>query len=48
MIDIKSAVRELGHDCVVTVIGTKKECKEVIFKISSGSEHLSNPKADKI
>lgn len=44
MIEIKSAVRELGHDCVVTVIGTKKECKEVIFKISSGSEHLSNPK----
>ena len=32
MIDIKSAVRELGHDCVVTVIGTKRNVRKSYLK----------------
>lgn len=48
MIDIRSAVNELGRNCEVTVIGTKKECKEVVFKIASGSEPTSNPKLTKL
>ncbi len=44
MIDIKGAVKELGRDCSVTVIGTRKECKELVFIINSSSPASGNPK----
>lgn len=48
MIDIRSALRELGRDCEVTVIGTTKECKEVVFTILSGTPADVSPEIVKI
>lgn len=44
MIDIKAAVNELRRDCAVTVIGTTKECKEVVFIINATSPETVTPK----
>lgn len=41
MIDIAATAKEICHDCQVYVIGTVKECKEVVFVVSS-----STPKTD--
>ncbi|MDE6823996.1 MAG: class I SAM-dependent methyltransferase [Duncaniella sp.] len=43
MIDITAAVGELGYDCEVKVIGTAKECKEVVFKIDSYASPSTKP-----
>lgn len=38
MVDISAAIKELGiSDCEVTVIGTTRECKEVVFTLYSGA-----------
>lgn len=43
MIDINAAVREIGYDTKVTVIGTPKECKEVVFSIDADKPLTENP-----
>lgn len=48
MIDIKSAVGELAHDCEIVTIGTAKECKEVVFKIQSDFQRKPNPSITRI
>lgn len=40
MVDISAAKRELGIDyCKTTVIGTNRECKEVVFELSLAGDH---------
>ena len=48
MIDIKSAVNELGRNCAVTTIGTAKECKEVVFTVSADEEETTQPEITEI
>ncbi|MCM1505475.1 MAG: RsmD family RNA methyltransferase [Muribaculum sp.] len=38
MADIKKAVSELGRTCDIAVIGTTKECKEIVFIIDNNAE----------
>lgn len=48
MIDIKATVSELGRDCEVTVIGTAKECKEIVFTINSETPAVNRPSILKV
>ena len=48
MIDIKSAIAEIGHNTDVCVIGTHKECKEVVFIIDAHTGVTDTPTAKHI
>lgn len=48
MIDISGTVRELACSCKVSVIGTAKECKEVVFTIQSAMQDSASPEISAI
>lgn len=37
MLDIDRALAELGTDCEVAVTGTRRECKELVFRLGEGA-----------
>ncbi|MCM1354857.1 MAG: class I SAM-dependent methyltransferase [Staphylococcus sp.] len=48
MIDIHSAVNELGCACNIAVIGTSRECKEVVFIIDTKSRENNSSSIRKV